>query len=147
MRKILMTSVAATLLFVAPAGAQQGAKSSATQPGAVKEAVQGPERADFYTVRPADMAASEIIGMDVRNTANEDLGEVADVLIDDGKTIRAIVLDVGGFLGLGERRVAVTPASVIIVKESDGGQHALVNATKESLTSAPQFKVDNARRG
>src|SRR5688500_7739185 len=134
MRKILMASAAATLLLVAPAGAQQGTKSNTAQPGALKEAVQPPGRADFYTVRPADLRASDIIGMDVRNTANEDLGEIADVVIDDGKTIRAIVLDVGGFLGIGERRVAVTPASVTIVKERDGRQHALVNATKDSLT-------------
>src|SRR5688500_12772578 len=107
MRKILMASAAATLLLVAPAGAQQGTKSNTAQPGALKEAVQPPGRADFYTVRPADLRASDIIGMDVRNTANEDLGEIADVVIDDGKTIRAIVLDVGGFLGIGERRVAV----------------------------------------
>jgi hypothetical protein len=145
MRTILMASAAAALLIIAPAGAQQG-KSSTAQPGAVKEAVQAPGRADYYTVRPADMTASDIIGMDVRNTANEDLGEIADVVIEDGKNIRALVLDVGGFLGLGERRVAVTPASVVIVKERDGGQYALVNATKETLTNAPQFKVDDTRR-
>ena len=174
MRTILMASAAATLLLIAPAGAQQDTKSKTTQPsasttapgstaqqgaksstgqtgGAVKEAVQqkGPNRADFYTVRPADMAASDIIGMDVRNTMNEDLGEIEDVIIDDGKTIRAIVLDIGGFLGAGDRHVAVTPGSVLIVKEQDGSQHAVVNATKDTLTNAPQFKAptQQQRRG
>jgi hypothetical protein len=67
--------------------------------------------------------------------------------LDDGQNIRAVLLDVGGFLGLGERRVAVSPRSIRVVNDNDGPDHALINATKEHLTSAPEFKVQPRRAG
>jgi sporulation protein YlmC with PRC-barrel domain len=94
----------------------------------------------FYQVREADLRASDLIGLDVYNTNNESIGEIDDLILDDGDTIRAIVLDVGGFLGIGERRVAVTPASIVIEKRGDELDRAIVNATKESLQNAPEFK-------
>jgi len=97
-------------------------------------------QATYYSVQQADLRASDLIGMDVYNTNNEDIGEIEDLIIEDGKNLKAIVIDVGGFLGAGERRVAVTPASLVIQKQANGNDRAIINATKESLTSAPEFR-------
>jgi|SoiMethySBSTD1v2_1073268.scaffolds.fasta_scaffold377008_4 hypothetical protein len=118
---------------------QQTQKQAQNQ-GGLQTAVQATVQATYYTVQQADLRASDLIGMDVRNTNNDDIGEIKDLIIEDGKTLKAIVIDVGGFLGAGERTVAVTPGSLLIQKQGNDKQRAIINATKESLTSAPEFR-------
>jgi sporulation protein YlmC with PRC-barrel domain len=97
----------------------------------------------FYEVSPADMLASNFIGSEVRNNQNnEEIGEIEDLIIDQGKTIRGVVLSVGGFLGLGERRVAVDPGSLVIRRESSGSMQVVSNTTKDELNKAPEFKYE-----
>ena len=101
----------------------------------------------FYEVSPADMLASNFIGSEVRNNQNnEEIGEIEDLIIDQGKTIRGVVLSVGGFLGLGERRVAVEPGSLVIRRESNGSMQVVSNTTKDELNKAPEFKYENNLR-
>ena len=98
----------------------------------------------FYKVSPADMLASNFIGSEVLNIQNnEEIGEIEDLIIDQGKTIRGVVLSVGGFLGLGERRVAVEPDSLIIRREGSGSMQVVSNTTKDELNKAPEFKYEN----
>lgn len=62
----------------------------------------------FVTQRdPGMYRASELIGTDVRGANNEEIGEVGDVLIDRNGQVRAVILDIGGFLGIGETHVAI----------------------------------------
>ena len=145
MLRTTFTLSAATLLLLAvPVAAQQ------TQTPAPKAQIQAQQdkggiqtatqQLNFYNVQAADLRASELIGMNVYNTNNESIGEIEDLILDNGKTLRAVVIDVGGFLGVGERTVALSPASVVIQKPANGSTRALVNATKDSLTKAPEFK-------
>jgi ribosomal 30S subunit maturation factor RimM len=115
--------------------AQTKQQAQTTQRGAANRAAD----ANFYSVRPADVLASDMIGMRVYNAENENIGEIEDLVIDNNKDVKAVVLGVGGFLGVGERKVAVEPGSVMIEKRNDG-ERAVVHATKQSLTSAPEFK-------
>lgn len=63
---------------------------------------------NYITARNANMwKASELIGKDVYGANNEDIGEVGDVLINRNGQVAGLVVDVGGFLGLGETHVAV----------------------------------------
>lgn len=78
------------------------------------------------------------MGTTVRNAANENIGDVNDVLIDPSGKVTAVVLGVGGFLGIGERLVAVNFSDVKMTE--DGNTIAItVNATKDSLSAAPQW--------
>ena len=65
---------------------------------------------------------------------------IDDVILANGKDLRAYVLGVGGFLGVGERSVAVEPGSLTIQKQADGSERALVHATKENLEKAPALQ-------
>ena len=56
----------------------------------------------FVTVQPADLMASKLIGTNVYNNQNESLGEIEDVVVQNGKSITGVVVSVGGFLGMGE---------------------------------------------
>src|SRR5438270_11032640 len=51
--------------------------------------------------------AHGILGREVRSAANEDMGRIVDVIVDRTGTVRAAVIDFGGFLGVGSRRIVV----------------------------------------
>jgi hypothetical protein len=81
----------------------------------------------------------------VYDRANNEIGEMLDVLVDhDGSNV-AIIIGVGGFLGVGEKDVAV-PFNAVHFKKKDNGGQAVINTTKETLRNAPAYKYDrNAR--
>ena len=94
----------------------------------------------YYSLQSNDIRASKIIGATVINTKNETIGEVNDLLLNSSNNVLAVVLGVGGFLGVGERNVAVTPTSLSVMREADGSLKLTVNADKESLQKAPEIK-------
>jgi sporulation protein YlmC with PRC-barrel domain len=98
------------------------------------------QRLTFYTVQPADTRASKLIGLDVYNKNNENIGEVEDLILDGNKNVKAVVVSVGGFLGIGDRNVAIDPASVMMTEQRDGAWRLVANTTKEDLKGAPAFK-------
>ncbi len=115
---------------------REAPRDTQAQPGARATS----ERLDFYTPTQQDVRGSDVIGMRVYNANNEHIGEIDDVILANGKDLRAYVIGVGGFLGVGERSVAVEPESVTIQKQADGSERALVHATKENLENAPQLQ-------
>jgi sporulation protein YlmC with PRC-barrel domain len=89
---------------------------------------------------PNLVAGSEIKGTHVKNLQNQDLGEIEEVLIEpDTGRARFVVLEVGGFLGVGANKVAVPWGSFTLSKEGDKPKWVL-DATKDRLEKAP--KVD-----
>jgi sporulation protein YlmC with PRC-barrel domain len=93
-----------------------------------------------------DFRSSKLVGLSVYNSANERVGDINDlILAADGK-INAVVIGVGGFLGMGEKLVALPFADVKIDHDSNGAMRASVSESKESLESAPDFKYYTANR-
>ena len=92
----------------------------------------------YVTTTPADMMSSKLVGMDVYNNQNDKLGDVQDLVIDNGKTITGVVVSVGGFLGMGEHYVLIDPAS-IVVSNKGGSMKAIVDTNKDNLKAAPNF--------
>jgi sporulation protein YlmC with PRC-barrel domain len=91
---------------------------------------------DREKVRRTDKA-SGILGMEVRNSENEKLGEVKDLVMDmsSGKVSYA-VLSVGGFLGIGEKLIALPPGAL---KVGENKEYLLLNADKSRIQAAPGF--------
>ncbi|QOZ54847.1 PRC-barrel domain-containing protein [Bradyrhizobium sp. CCBAU 53338] len=94
---------------------------------------------DYVTVQKSDDIASKLIGLDVYNNDNKDIGTIKDIALDQSGHANAYILSVGGFLGLGEHYVAVAP-SAIHVTYNDNKWHAGMSATADQLKSAPEFK-------
>lgn len=142
----MTTSPGSAPMTTAPGASGSG---QAAQPG-IRAVDPTTVAMTFYTVQAADMLASSLMDLDVHNLQNEEIGEIEDLIIDNGKTIRAVIISVGGFLGIGERTVAVQPSSVVITREGTGAGNlkAVVNTTREDLKKAPEFKFENnmARR-
>lgn len=98
----------------------------------------------FVATQPADVLSSKLIGLNVYNNNNETVGEIEDLVIVDGKTVSAVVLGVGGFLGLGERYVSVSPSSITLAKK-DNTLRALIDTDKDTLKSAPAFEYSKKK--
>lgn len=93
-------------------------------------------RADREKVRRSDKA-SGILGMEVRNNENEKLGEVKDLVMDvNSGRVSYAVLSVGGFLGIGEKLIALPPG---VLKATDAGEYLLLDADKSRIQAAPGF--------
>jgi sporulation protein YlmC with PRC-barrel domain len=100
-----------------------------------------PAEAKFSTVAKDEMFSSKLKGLNVYNQKDEKVGEITDLAISKGEQIQAMILSVGGFLGVGEHYVAVSPASVRISYNKDKDTwSAKMNTTKEALKAAPEFK-------
>lgn len=84
--------------------------------------------------------ASHYLGKAVYGPNNERVGDVNDILIDKNGTATAIVVGVGGFLGMGEKNVAV-PFNTIQLNQRDGRDEIHMNATRSDLEKAPAFKT------
>lgn len=101
-----------------------------------------PERAQSHGyLRAAPLNginASELIGVEVTTMDDEEVGVVSDLVIDDNGQIVGVVVGVGGFLGMGEKDVAIgwDDISRSSVKDDDGLQ---MNQTIASLRSAPEY--------
>jgi len=131
----------------APAAAQGGANQQGSSAGVRQVNPAASMRLTFYQVQAADMRASKLLGADVYNLNNEKIGDVEDLIIDNGKNIKAVVVSVGGFLGIGDRNVAVQPGSVVLSEQQDGSARLVVNTTRDDLKNAPAFNfadVDKA---
>ena len=99
----------------------------------------------FYTEQ-GEWRASSLIDTKVSNAAGETVGDINEVLIDkDGKVV-AVVLGVGGFLGMGERHAAVTFSSLELTRDANGNPLVRVDVTKDQLKSQPEWKWEPATR-
>lgn len=86
-----------------------------------------------------DVRASKLIGTPVVNSANERIGEIDEIVMGlDGSASHAVI-GVGGFLGIGEKAVAVPFSNVKLARDKDGNLTSTVNATKEELNTAPTY--------
>jgi len=83
--------------------------------------------------------ASQLMGMKVENPNGDNVGEIGEVVLDDGGKVEGIVVDVGGFLGVGERPVLLDWKDVKLAG-SGNDVTANVNATVESLKAMPAYE-------
>ncbi len=83
--------------------------------------------------------ATTLIGTEVRGAADEDLGEVSDVLMDRNGNVVGAVIGVGGFLGIGQKDVAVPFNALELVRNGDD-EKLVLRKSKEELKAAPEFK-------
>jgi hypothetical protein len=82
---------------------------------------------------------SDLIGTAVVTSTDEKLGSISDLVLERDGSVIAAVIDVGGFLGIGAKPVAVSFDS-LTPTPTDDGQKIVVALTKEELNTAPEFK-------
>jgi sporulation protein YlmC with PRC-barrel domain len=79
----------------------------------------------YVNVPERDELSSKVVGLDIYNSDNKDIGTIKDIAMDPNGRATAYILSVGGFLGVGEHYVAVNPSDVkVTYNETDKKWHA-----------------------
>jgi len=84
--------------------------------------------------------AHGVLGRDVRSPADEDMGHIVDVIVDRAGVVRAAVIDFGGFLGVGSRKIVVDWSALHFGHVADKGDSITLELTKEQVMAAPEYK-------
>jgi PRC-barrel domain protein len=125
------------------------ASSAEEAPDAKKQALQSaPVSLQQKALKPPSVTvlgsrqAQSVLGKEVRTSADESMGRIVDVVVDRGGRVRAAVIDFGGFLGVGSRKIAVDWKAL----RFDGGKPDLVTSelTRDQVKAAPEYKEKEA---
>ena len=86
--------------------------------------------------------AHGVLGRDVRSAADEDMGRIVDVVVDRAGQVRAAVIDFGGFLGVGSRRIVVDWNALRFWRIGNKSDSISLELTREQVRAAPEYKED-----
>lgn len=144
MRRIFIATAAATLAM-SFAYAQQSdttPPTTTTSPMTTNQPMTTTQTEVFLTAQPTDVLSSKILGLNVADAEGTVFGEIKDIIISqDGRL--GYIVSVGGFLGIGEKYVIVSPDTLNITYVDDGNDlQATMTATKEDIEKAPEFKYE-----
>ena len=115
------------------------AAKEATPTPAAKEATPAPP-ASVTIIAPRE--AHGVLGREVRSPTNEDMGRIVDVIVDRTGTVRAAVIDFGGFLGVGSRKIVVDWNALHFGRVADKGDSITLELSKAQVAAAPEYKED-----
>jgi hypothetical protein len=138
--------ILAPLLVVLAAAASRAENESQPTPPAAKEAA--PPATTNETAPPpsvtviAPREAHGVLGRDVRSPADEDMGHIVDVIVDRTGTVRAAVIDFGGFLGVGSRKIVVDWSALHFGHVADKKDNITLELNKAQVAAAPEYKED-----
>jgi hypothetical protein len=90
----------------------------------------------------APREAHGVLGRDVRSPTNEDMGHIVDVIVDRAGAVRAAVIDFGGFLGVGSRKIVVDWNALHFGAVADKSDSITLELTKAQVAAAPEYKED-----
>jgi hypothetical protein len=136
--------VAALVFAATPAMADDAAQPQATPapvnpPAAAKPSDKATAPPPSITViGPAD--AHSVLGREVRSTSGQDMGRIVDVIVDRAGAVRAAVIDFGGFLGVGSRKIVVDWNALRFGKVKGASDSISLELTQDQVKAAPEYK-------
>jgi len=120
----------------APQGQAQQSQSTTT-------GVATPAQAQVLSAIPNNTTTiASYYKRNVYDRADSKIGEITDVLVDKDGKIDGFIMSVGGFLGIGEKNVAV-PFDAVKVSQRNNSWWLTMDSTKDQLEKAPGFKYDS----
>jgi PRC-barrel domain len=81
-----------------------------------------------------------VLGREVRSAADENMGRIADVLVDSTGQVRAAIIDFGGFLGVGSRKIAVDWNALHFPQPGKPGGRIALELTRDQVKAAPEYQ-------
>jgi hypothetical protein len=142
-----MTAAALAVVLATPVFAQQSEAPAAQPHTNVGAAAATSQQGGFLHNQDADQwRASKLIGASVYGPDNNSIGEINEVLIGANGTVGAVVIGVGGFLGVAEKDVALPFAALTIKRKPGLGtiDKITVSYSKEQLNNAPRFAFSDS---
>ncbi|SPJ25137.1 PRC-barrel domain-containing protein [Palleronia abyssalis] len=92
------------------------------------------------------MLAGDMMGATVFSADGESVGDIADLIITMDGTVEGVVIGVGGFLGIGQKSVAIEMSQLQVMENEDGTPRLTTDATREDLEAAPEFVTAQEQR-
>jgi hypothetical protein len=143
-RTRMSVAVAATLLALSAAplsgwADRQYAQGTAPTPEIPKEspAPGSPEPPSAAVLDP--LTIQSVLGREVRSVADENMGRIVDVIVDRSGQVRAAVIDFGGFLGVGSRKIAVD-WSMLTFGSGEKSDRVVLDLARAQVKAAPEYK-------
>ncbi len=131
---ILLGAALIALSATAQTPTAPGSSDSAQQPAAP------PPAAPPSVTVLGSQEVQGILGREIRSTADENMGRIVDVLVDGEGRARAAIIDFGGFLGVGSRKVAVDWKALRFVPTAAKKYGIVLELTREQVKPAPEYK-------
>jgi len=111
--------------------AQAPAATDSTETGAI-------DKSQLTEVPVGEIRSEELTGTTVYGAEDANVGKIGDVVLKDDK-VDAVIIDVGGFLGVGSKEVAVGMDKLAFMSDKDGKKYLYTNFTKEQLEAQPAY--------
>ena len=143
MIRTLLASTAIAAVMSTAAFADTTATTQAATPEATMSTTTTADASVNAAVIPDDMLASDVIGANVYNSAADDaekIGDVNDIVLANDGSTESVIIGVGGFLGMGEKNVAI-PFDKLSWVSKNNDRWLVVEATREQLEAQPAFDV------
>lgn len=149
----LMTSTALAPAFAQTNNAAPATPAAPTAPAETNTMAPAPSAgsdmsaasdATYLTEQSeTQVSANDYIGKQIYNANNESIGDVNDLILEENGGIVAAVVGVGGFLGIGEKDVALPMSKVSMTRDAENNNDVRLTTTEtaEALQSAPEFKT------
>jgi sporulation protein YlmC with PRC-barrel domain len=149
---VLMASTAIAPVFAqtaqpapaAPAASSAPADSTTAVPAAPAAGMTATTDGNYLTEQAAtQVSANDYIGKSIYNSENESIGNVNDLLFEENGGLVAAVVGVGGFLGIGEKDVALPISKLTLGRDAQNNNEVRLSTTEtsEALKAAPEFKT------
>lgn len=102
-------------------------------------------RAEQHASTGRDWRASRLIGSSIVNASNELIGDINDLLVGADGKVSSVVVGVGGFLGIGEKNVALPFSELSFSKNKNGNTVVMSKATKKTLEAMPEWQASDRK--
>ena len=96
-------------------------------------------KTSLSAVDPGKIRAEELVGTIVYGANDAKVGEIGDIVLTKDSKIDAVVIEVGGFLGMGEKAVAVGIDKLKFMEDKNGKRYLYTNFTQEQLKAQPAY--------
>jgi hypothetical protein len=141
--QIAGTIAALVVLSAVPSTARLDAEraTTVTHVGTVRDGNPPESTVDQASIVVDNREVEGVLGKEVRSVANENIGRIVEVIVDRGGQVRAAVIDFGGFLGVGSRKIAVDWNKLRFTSSNDDQRGRIVlELTKDQMRAAPEYK-------
>jgi hypothetical protein len=128
--KKLTSAAVLTLLLMIPLG--------------IASAANPPEQT-INSLPSGALPISDYYNQSVYDAKDNKIGDINDLLVEKDGKINAVIIGVGGFLGAGEKNVAV-PFTALKLTEKNGKRYLVMDTTKEALNKAPGYTFDRTAK-
>ena len=122
----------------APASAQPAPAAPPAAPTAPAPPAQPQATPEVKVL--TDHEVGGVLGKEVVSATNENMGRIVDVLVDHAGKVRAAVIDFGGFLGVGSRKIAVDWSALHFPPPGKPDTHIALEFTRDQVKAAPEYQ-------